>query len=122
MSNSSGDVILLQGMQVPTSLGVTAAERAIRRPVMLDLEIGIDLAAAGGSDDLEQTIDYGDIYELIVRVAGEGDHKLVEALGERIIAALFDRFEIDFVELTVRKSRPIAGVLEWAGIRIHRRR
>ncbi len=122
MNGTRGDVILLQGVQVPAALGVTAAERSMRRPVMLDLEIGYDLAAAGSSDDLKQTIDYGDLYDVIARVAGEREHNLVEALGERIIAALFDRFEIDSVDLTVRKSRPIAGVLEWAGIRIARRR
>ena len=33
------DVILLQGIQVPAALGVTAAERRMRRPVLLDLEI-----------------------------------------------------------------------------------
>lgn len=122
MSSSDRDVILLQGVSLPCSLGVTAAERAMRRPVLLDLEIGRDLAAAGSSDDLKETIDYGDIYEVIARVASEQDHHLVEALGERIIAALFECFEIESVELTVRKSRPIAGVLEWAGIRITRRR
>jgi dihydroneopterin aldolase len=122
MAASDRDVILLQGLQVPAALGVSAAERAMRRPVMLDLEIGFDLRAAGSSDDLQNTIDYGDLYEVIARVAGEGEHKLVEALGERITAALFERFEIDSVQLTVRKSRPIAGVLEWAGIRTTRRR
>ncbi len=78
--------------------------------------------AAGRSDDLRETIDYGELYDVVARVAGEQEHNLVEALGERIVAALFEHFAIDSVELTVRKSRPIAGVLDWAGIRIARRR
>jgi dihydroneopterin aldolase len=122
MAASDADMILMQGIQVPAALGVTAAERAMRRPVMLDLEIGFDLRAAGASDDLAHTIDYGDLYDVIAAVAGEGEHKLVEALAERITTALFERFEIDSVQLTVRKSKPIAGVLEWAGIRTTRRR
>jgi len=122
MSAPRPDVILMQGVQVPSALGVTAAERAMRRPVMLDLEIGFDLAAAGESDDLAHTIDYGAIYDVIAEVAGGREHNLVEALAERIVAALFVGFAIDSVELTVRKSKPIGGVLEWAGIRISRRR
>jgi dihydroneopterin aldolase len=122
MDDSPRDVILLQGIQVSAALGVTAAERSMRRPVMLDLEIARDLRRAGESDDLKDTIDYGDIYDVVARVAGERDHNLVEAMGERITSALFECFEIDSVELTVRKSRPIAGVLDWAGIRIVRRR
>ena len=41
------DVILLEGIQVPAALGVTAAERRMRRPVLLDLEVERDLRAAG---------------------------------------------------------------------------
>ena len=40
------DVILLEGIQIPLRLGVTAAERRIRRPVRLDLEVSRDLRAA----------------------------------------------------------------------------
>jgi dihydroneopterin aldolase len=33
------DCILLEGIQVPAALGVTAAERRMRRPVLLDIEV-----------------------------------------------------------------------------------
>jgi len=49
------DTILLEGIQVPAALGVTAAERKMRRPVRLDLEIETDLRAAGRSDRIQQT-------------------------------------------------------------------
>jgi dihydroneopterin aldolase len=114
------DVILLEGIEIPASLGVTEAERLMRRPVRLDLELGFDLAAAGATDDLAETIDYGELYEVVAKVAGGREHRLVEALGERIVEALFANFPIDRVRLTVRKSKPIAGVLDWAGIRITR--
>ncbi|MBW2295786.1 MAG: dihydroneopterin aldolase, partial [Deltaproteobacteria bacterium] len=106
------DVILLEGIEVPASLGVTEAERRMRRPVRLDLELGFDLGASGASDDLSETIDYGELYEAVAKVAGGREHRLVEALGERIVAALFENFPIDWVRLTVRKSKPIAGVLD----------
>jgi len=116
------DVILLEGIEVPSALGTTSAERRMRRPVRLDLELGFDLTAAGRSDDLSHTIDYGEVYEVVEKVAGSGEHKLVEALGTRIAQALFERFAIDFVTVTVRKPRPIAGVLDWTGVRFTRHR
>ncbi len=119
---STPDVILLEGIEVPAALGVTEAERLMRRPVRLDLELGFDLRASGQSDDLAQTIDYGEIYEVVEKVAGGREHRLVEALGERIADALFENFSIESVRLTVRKSKPIAGVLDWAGVRITRTR
>lgn len=121
-SESAGDVILLEGIEIPSALGVTEAERQMRRPVRLDLELGLDLSRAGRTDDLTATIDYGEVYEVVAKVAGGRDHQLVEALGERIADALFENFPIESVKLTVRKSKPIAGVLEFAGVRITRRR
>ncbi len=57
------DVILLEGIQVPAALGVTTAERRARRPVLLDLEIEVDLRAAGASDRIGQTLHYKHIFE-----------------------------------------------------------
>ena len=55
-------------------------------------------------------------------MAGNQEHKLVEALGARIAAAVLGKFDVDRVTVTVRKPKPIAGVLEYAGIRITRTR
>ena len=116
------DVILLQGIQVPAALGVTAAERRGRRPVLLDLEIACDLRAAGRSDRIRQTIHYKRIFEVVEDVAANQEHKLVEALGERIASAVLSKFDADAVTVTVRKPTPIAGVLQYAGVRITRTR
>jgi len=116
------DAILLEGIQIPAALGVTAAERRMRRPVTIDLEVGVDLRPAGRSDQIRHTLHYRHLYDTVEDVAGNQEHKLVEALGERIAAALLARFEMDWVRVTVRKPKPIAGVLDYAGIRLTRRR
>lgn len=116
------DLILLEGIQVPAALGVTAAERRMRRPVLLDLEVASDLRAAGHSDSIRQTIHYKRIYEVVEDVASNHEHKLVEALAERIVRAVLSKFDADAVTVTVRKPRPISGVLDYAGVRITRTR
>ncbi len=117
-----GDVILLEGIQVPAALGVTAAERRVRRPVTLDLEVARDLRAAGRSDSIRQTVHYKRIFEVVEDVASNQEHKLVEALADRIARAVLGKFEADAVTVTVRKPTPIAGVLKYAGVRITRTR
>ena len=117
-----GDAILLEGIQVPAALGVTAAERRARRPVLLDLEVEYDLRAAGGSDRIERTLHYKRIFEVVEEVAANQEHRLVEALGERIARAVLARFPAEAVTVTVRKPTPIAGVLRHAGVRIRRTR
>ena len=116
------DVILLEGIQILAALGVTAAERRSRRPVLLDVEVERDLRAAGRSDRIGQTIHYKRIYEVVEDVAANQQHKLVEALGHRIAEAILGKFDADAVTVTVRKPKPIAGVLEHAGVRIRRER
>jgi dihydroneopterin aldolase len=116
------DVILLEGIQVPAALGVTAAERRMRRPVLLDLEVARDLRAAGRSDRIAHTIHYKRIFEVVEDVAANQEHKLVEALAARIAQAVLAKFDADAVTVSVRKPKPIAGVLDHAGVRITRTR
>ncbi len=116
------DVILLEGIQVPAALGVTAAERRMRRPVLLDLEVARDLRAAGRSDRIRDTLHYKRIFEVVEDVASNQEHKLVEALAERIARAVLGKFDAEAVTVTVRKPKPIAGVLDHAGVRVTRTR
>ncbi len=115
-----GDVILLEGIQVPAALGVTAAERRMRRPVLLDVEVATDLRKAGRTDRIRDTLHYKRIFEVVEDVAAHQEHKLVEALGARIAEAVLAKFDAASVTVTVRKPKPIAGVLEYAGVRITR--
>jgi dihydroneopterin aldolase len=116
------DTILLEGIQVPAALGVTAAERSMRRPVRLDLEVEANVAKAGRSDRIGDTLHYKRIFDLVEDVATNQEHKLVEALGDRIARAVLEKFGADAVTVTVRKPTPMAGVIQYAGVRIHRTR
>ena len=115
-------MILLQGIQVPAALGVTAAARRLRRPVLLDLEVEADLRRAGRTDRIGDTYHYKRIFEVVEDVAAHQPHKLVEALGDRIARAVLEKFQVEAVTVTVRKPTPIAGVLQYAGVRIRRTR
>lgn len=116
------DVILLHGIQVPAALGVTAAERSQRRPVLLDLEVHSDLRRAGRSDRIRDTLHYRHVFQVVEDVAANQEHKLVEALAERIARAVLAKFDASGVTVTVRKPTPIAGVLQYAGVRVTRSR
>ena len=116
------DRILLEGIQIPAALGVTVAERRTRRPVLLDIEVFRDLEKAGATDSIRQTIHYKRIYEVVEDTAANHQHKLVEALAERIADAILSKFDAEAVSVSVRKPTPISGVLRHAGCTILRRR
>jgi dihydroneopterin aldolase len=121
--SDDGDAILIEGIEVPCALGVSEAERSMRRPVRIDLELGVDLEAAGVSDDLGDTLDYAAVHARVVDVVEGRAHALVEALGRRIFDALFAEFErIDWIAIEIRKPNPLAGVLDFTGCRMMRHR
>ena len=114
------DTIILEGSEIPAALGVTVAERRMRRPVLIDLEVERDLRISGMSDQIDDTVNYKDIFDVVEAIAGSREHRLVEALAERIANALLEKFDLLAVTIAVRKPKPIAGVLDHAGVLIRR--
>ena len=119
---AADDAIFIEGIEVPAALGVTAEERALGRPVRIDLEVGYPLTASGRSDRVEDTIDYGEHFKVVETVVSGREHHLVEALAARIIAALFSKFDVSWVRVHVRKRNPLDGVLDYTGVRMLRHR
>jgi dihydroneopterin aldolase len=116
------DVILVEGIRVAAALGVTHGERVLRRPVLIDLRLERDLSRAGASDRLAHTIDYARVYQLVEKVASGREHRLVEALAERIASALLDELPIERCSVSVRKQAPLSGPVAFAGVSIERTR
>ena len=117
------DAILIEGIETPCALGVGEAERAMRRIVRIDLELGVDLDASSRSDRLGDTLDYAAVHQCVIGETGGREHALVEALARRVIDALFASFEvIDWITIEVRKPNPLSGVLDFTGCRMTRHR
>jgi dihydroneopterin aldolase len=116
------DSIQIRGIQVPAALGVSSGERALRRPVEIDLDLDCDLSRSARSDQLADTIDYVAVWETVAKVAAAECH-LVEALAERICAALLAGFPgLEVVRIELRKPAPLPGAVRSAGVRLTRGR
>lgn len=124
MTTTDGDRIELRGLRVVARVGVLDHERQHDQPLELDLDLVVDLAAAGASDDLADTVDYGAVCATVVGAAAAGHVALLERLATRIadaVLALDPR--IGAVDLTIRKLRPPVPVdLATSGVRIVRAR
>jgi dihydroneopterin aldolase len=121
---SATDRIELRGLRTVGRVGVLDHERAHDQPLELDLDLVVDLAVAGGSDDLADTVDYGAVCDGVVATVGERHVALLEALATRVaeaVLALDGRIAV--VEVTVRKLRPpVPHDLATSGVRIARAR
>jgi dihydroneopterin aldolase len=97
------DVIRLKEITVFPRLGVGEIEKEWVQKVTLDVEMHLDLGAAGSSDDLRRTVDYQRVYEVVREVSEEREYHLIEALARRIGEAIRERFAIPSVLVRVRK-------------------
>jgi dihydroneopterin aldolase len=124
MSRPDQDRIELRGLRVVGRIGVLDHERAQDQPLEIDLDLAVDLGAAGASDDLVDTVDYGAVCIAVAATVAEGHVALLEHLAARVADAVFRLDErIGAVDLTIRKLRPPVPVdLATSGIHIVRTR
>jgi dihydroneopterin aldolase len=118
------DQIRLDGLRVVGTHGVLPEEQARAQPFAVDIVLSVDLAAAARTDDLADTVDYGEVTTVVAGVV-EGEHfALLERLAGRItevVLALDDR--IGAVDVTVTKLRPpVPFDLSSASVRLVRSR
>jgi dihydroneopterin aldolase len=118
------DRIELRGLRVVGRVGVLDLERAQDQPLEIDLDLEVDLAAAGASDDLADTVDYGAVCAAVAVVVRERHVFLLERLAARIVeVVLAVDARIGVVEVTVRKLRPPVPVdLATSGVHLRRER
>lgn len=118
------DSIQLRSLRLLCHVGVTEAERAAAQPLELDLDLHVGLTAAAASDDVADTVDYGEVALAVVAAVQASEHALLErAATVAADAALAVDDRADAVTVTVRKLRPpIPADVGTAGVSVHRRR
>lgn len=118
------DKIIIENLQVHANHGVFPEENTLGQRFVISAVLHVDLRAAGKSDALGDSVDYGAACHLIDEYTRSHTHKLLERLSQGLADALFDRFPaIERVELTVKKPwAPIGLPLDYAAVAIDRTR
>ena len=118
------DRIFLRGMRFMACHGVLPHEREVPQPFEVDVEMGLDLRAAGESDDLDDTVNYAEVYDVVSTALTVTRKYLIEALAEEIADDLLRDFDaLRWVRVTVHKpAAPIDGIFSNVGVTILRRR
>ncbi len=117
------DRIALRGLSARGHHGWLPEERGAGQRFLVDVELGVDTRAAAASDDLADTVNYGDLAERVVgAVAGE-PVKLLETLAHRIADICLAYAGVEDVEVTVHKPEaPIPVPFEDVTVTIRRAR
>lgn len=103
--------------------GVFEAEAQLGQRFFVDLELSIDLQKAGRTDDLNDTVNYADIFTCVQKIVESQRFQLVEALTARIADQLLSQFPFSEVKVTVTKPNPpINGHYDSVAIEMVRRK
>lgn len=117
------DKIALEGLEFYAYHGFYEEERKIGNKYGLDITVSTDFSKGAKHDDLEGTVNYEDLYQ-IVKKEMEVSSKLLENIGNRITESIFNKFNtVETVEVVIRKfNPPIGGVCKASAITIVRNR
>ena len=119
----AADRIRLINMSFYGYHGVHSEERRMGKKFYIDVELALDLSAAGRSDDLTKTVDYAEVYALIREIESARQYSLLEALAEDIAQRLLERFPAHEVVVRTRKTEvPVGGVMDYVEVEITRKR
>lgn len=106
---SGATIIRIDGLTLYTHHGVGEAEREVGQRMIFDLEVKVSDCQATDSDDVSQTVDYGELVELVAAVATRGSYRTLERLVTVIAEAALERFP-STDEIKVRATKPVPPI------------
>ena len=102
------DRIQLTGLTVRGNHGVFDFEKQNGQDFVIDIVVWLDLSAAALSDNVTDTLHYGELAEFAVGVVAGPSRDLIETVGAEIADGVMARWPVLAVEVTVHKpSAPI---------------
>lgn len=117
------DLISLRGLRIMAICGALPEEKERAQPFDFDIDVEADLTAAGLSDDLDHTINYGALSDDIVAAITGEEFTLLERLAQRVVEVVFTYEMATGVTVEVRKVRPpVPHPLDTSGVTIRRTR
>ena len=117
------DAILLEGLRFFGYHGVYPEERTLGQRFLVDVVAELDLRDAGQHDELDETVNYNSMYNVVRSVVEGEPMMLIEAVADRTARLILETFPpVTEVEVTVRKPEAtIRGAhLDAIGVRVRR--
>ncbi|WP_440874609.1 dihydroneopterin aldolase [Thalassotalea sp. PLHSN55] len=113
------DKVFIKGLSIQTTIGFYAWEKEIKQTLVIDLEMGWNIAAAAENDELAKTLDYAQISEAIATFANANPVDLIETLAERLAAYLIESYHIPWLKLAIGKPGAVHNA-QTVGVEIER--
>ena len=98
--------IEISGLSLYTHVGVSAAEREVGQRLLFDIRIDVGESDATETDRLEDTVDYGEVCQLVALVAQQRNYKTLERLCTVVADRIIEDFGAEAVWVKAAKPEP----------------
>ena len=122
MSKSVYDKITIKGLEVFANHGVYPEENRLRQKFVVNAALYVDTRAAGLSDDLDLSVNYGTVCHQITDFLTANTYKLIERAAEELARhILINNPLVQEIDVEIEKpGAPIGLPLETVSVKIHR--
>lgn len=116
------DKIIIKDLEIFANHGVYSAEQELGQKFLVSAELLTDTRAAGLSDDLTESVHYGEVSLLIKKIMEENTFKLIERAAEEIALGILTSFSnVNALKLTIKKPwAPVRLPLDTVAVEIER--
>ena len=115
------DRITLSGLRAHGRHGVYDFERQQGQEFVVDVVLEVDLAAPAASDDVADTVHYGDLADRLITIIAGEPVNLIETLAESLAAACLIDTRVNAATVTVHKpSAPIPHTFTDVSVTVRR--
>lgn len=104
------DRIHIRDLRARCIIGINDWEREKKQDIVVNLTLHADLAAAGQSDRIDDTVDYKDLRNRVIDAAESSEYFLIERMAEAIAQLCLEDPRIQRVDVAVDKP----GALRFA--------
>ncbi|GAB3466748.1 dihydroneopterin aldolase [Actinophytocola sediminis] len=117
------DRITLTGLRVRGHHGVFDHEKRAGQDFLVDVTAWLDLERAAATDDLAETLHYGELAQRVAAIVGGPARDLIETVGGEVADMVLTDERVHAVEVTVHKpSAPIPLTFADVAVTIRRER
>lgn len=118
------DKILMNNLGFYGYHGLLKEESVLGQKFFLDIELDVNTREAGLTDDMNKSVSYADVYEVVKYIVVDERFNLLEALAENIAIAVLEKFElVKGIMIRIKKPEaPVNGIYDYFGVEIRRSR
>jgi dihydroneopterin aldolase len=116
------DRITLTGLRVRGHHGVFEFERRLGQDFVVDVVLGLSLREAAATDDVVDTVHYGELASRLAAVVSGEPVNLIETLAARLLDVCMQDGRVKEATVTVHKPQaPIEQAFNDVSVTLHRR-